>query len=188
MGGYRNPAKSQTTNISNHGRLRDLIDEGRAVDILVPPDNGLMRYGQFHLNLAAGLEDSLIQVINPPWNGGKKETASAESETENDIDEPLEVFPRFTITLHPTYRHSGFFNVGTANEALLGPDGEKIEFFLGESDEAILGTINRTANTNGTPRLMGGTGLRQWFQSEFAEMDILEVEVLSPLSIRLRRR
>lgn len=31
-------------------------------------DHGLLRFGGFHLNLAAALEDSLINDLRPPWN------------------------------------------------------------------------------------------------------------------------
>jgi len=32
------------------------------------PDNGLLHFGDFHVNLAAGLEDSIIKTLNPLWN------------------------------------------------------------------------------------------------------------------------
>jgi hypothetical protein len=44
------------------------------VAIYVLPDNGLLYYGGFHVNLAAGLEDSLVRELQPPWNGGKKDS------------------------------------------------------------------------------------------------------------------
>src|SRR6266404_6664038 len=74
MGGYKNPAPSQTTNVSNNSRIKALLQTGAAVDILALPDNGLLHYGQFHMNLAAGLEDNIISLLNPEWNGN---TASA---------------------------------------------------------------------------------------------------------------
>ncbi|MEX1041350.1 MAG: GIY-YIG nuclease family protein [Pirellulaceae bacterium] len=186
--GYQRPGRTQATNVKNHLQILDLLAQDRAVEVLVLPDSGLMHYGQFHLNLAAGLEDSLIKMISPPWNGGIKEVAAEASDLEDGVDdeEPAALLPTFLVTLHPTYMRYGFFNVGVDSENLLGQDGETIEFFLGESDDAILGTINRRQNRNNTPRLMGGTGLRDWFQSEFQEMDDLEVCVLSPRSIRLR--
>jgi 5-methylcytosine-specific restriction protein A len=49
------------------------LAKGQEVEAYILPDNGLLRYGAFHLNLAAGLEDSLIRELNPAWNGGKKE-------------------------------------------------------------------------------------------------------------------
>ncbi|WP_210392575.1 GIY-YIG nuclease family protein [Variovorax sp. PAMC 28711] len=66
MSGYRNPGKTQTTNISNNRRLLDALDAGSAVEILALPDNGLLHYGRFHLNLAAALEDDIIRVLDPP--------------------------------------------------------------------------------------------------------------------------
>jgi hypothetical protein len=32
-----------------------------------------MRIGAFDLNVAAGLEDSIIRELNPPWNNKNKE-------------------------------------------------------------------------------------------------------------------
>ena len=37
-----------------------LLSKGKSIDIFALPDNGLIHYGGFHLNLAAGLESSLI--------------------------------------------------------------------------------------------------------------------------------
>jgi hypothetical protein len=54
-----------------------VLAAGAAVDIYALPDNGLLHYGRFHVNLAAGLEDDLIRVIDPPWNGGRKEVPAA---------------------------------------------------------------------------------------------------------------
>jgi hypothetical protein len=70
--GYKNPGSTQSTNIKNNANLEKALQTGAAVDILVLPDNGLMQYGQFHLNLAAGLEDSIIYVLRPEWNGPSK--------------------------------------------------------------------------------------------------------------------
>ena len=65
MAEYKNPSATQPTNIKNHNNIRKLLESGAAIDILALPDNGLMHYGQFHLNLAAGLEDSIIEVMQP---------------------------------------------------------------------------------------------------------------------------
>jgi len=74
LAGYRNPSKTQSTNIKNNRNIRDCLAQGKRVEIYVLPDNGLLHYGGFHLNLAAGLEDSLVLDLEPPWNGGKKES------------------------------------------------------------------------------------------------------------------
>src|SRR5205085_11514281 len=57
MQGYRLPGPTQSTNIRNHQNIRSLLETGKSVEIYVLADNGLLRYGDFHVNLAAGLED-----------------------------------------------------------------------------------------------------------------------------------
>ena len=73
MSGYKTPEKTQTTNINNHRRIKEFLSDDVAVEILTLPDSGLLHYGQFHLNLAAALEDAIIRVIDPEWNGGAVE-------------------------------------------------------------------------------------------------------------------
>lgn len=68
MHGYKNPGSSQTTNIENKKNIIEMLQKNFSVSIYVLPDHGLLLYGGFHLNLAAGLEDSLIKDINPKWN------------------------------------------------------------------------------------------------------------------------
>ena len=70
---YKNGTRS--TNLKNKDGITNLLKKNIAVSIFVLPDNGLLTYGGFHLNLAAGLEDSLIRDLSPAWNGGKKEAA-----------------------------------------------------------------------------------------------------------------
>ena len=175
MAGYKTPGRTQTTNINNHRRIREFLAQGVAVDILALPDSGLLRYGKFHLNLAAALEDDIIRLIDPEWNGGVSDSAFSaqqsvpvEPTVEQQGPELQPVTPSvvtFHFVLRPTYYRTGFFNVGVSAEKHLGADGETIELFLGNNAQPILGTINRRANLNRTPRIMGGTGLRNWFNS-----------------------
>lgn len=190
MKGYRNPAESQTTNIRNNTLIREILEGGGTVDIYALPDNGLLHYGAFHLNLAAGLEDDLIRVINPEWNGGRAEPVPLAVEEEPEGTAPLEDLMEgakhsFTFVLQPTYYRTGFFNVGVADEGHLGSDGETIEIYIDSEPQPVLGKINRTANTNQTPRIMGGTALRDWFQGSAAVNDVIRVDVYSPTAIRL---
>ena len=182
MLGYRNPALSQGTNVRNKARIREQLEAGAAVEIFALPDNGLHHYGAFHLNLAAGLEDSIISVLKPPWNGGKPEEPM-EIQTKEPIQE---VRHTFGLTLQPTYHKTGFFNVGVSDQAWFAADGDAIEIFLGSARSPVLGTINRRANDNGTPRIMGGTDVRDWFQSSSDAGAVLKVDVFSPTSIRLK--
>ena len=193
MAAYRTPAASQSTNIGNNRRISACLQADVAVDILALPDNGLMHYGQFHLNLAAALEDDIIRRLAPAWNGGKTEIPAIEPPaSELAADDTAQKTPdmptvgTFTFVLQKTYLRQGFFNVGVDAQALLGADGDTIELFLGESEHPVLGTINRRANTNGTPRIMGGLAVRRWFESHARELSRITVNVMSPTSIRLR--
>jgi hypothetical protein len=186
MAGYRNPGRTQTTNIHIHERIRGQLAEDVAVDIFVLPDTGLLRYGQFHLNLAAALEDDIIRLVNPEWNGGRKEPIDIAVEAELPAHALATVIDSFGLTLQPTYYHRGFFNVRVEQQHLFGADGDTIELFLGSKSDPVQGTINRRVNQNGTPRIMGGVDLRNWFQHVASPGDIVQVSVLSPRSILLQ--
>ncbi len=189
MAGYKRPGRTQTTNINNHRRIREMLAAGVAVEIFALPDNGLLHYGQFHLNLAAALEYDIIRTINPEWNGGRTEPMIEPPERVTGEDVLISpVAGSFAFTLQPSYFRSGFFNVGVSYQEHLGADGETIELFLGDEPRPVLGTINRRANINATPRVMGGTAVRDWFQANAAVGDSVKVEVSSPTSIRLRGR
>jgi hypothetical protein len=68
MYGYANPGPTQSTNIKGNAKIRELLLAGKTVEVYALPDNGLLRYGGFHVNLAAGLEDSIVRDLRPPWN------------------------------------------------------------------------------------------------------------------------
>lgn len=189
MYGYKNPGPTQTTNISNHKRIKDLLSEGAEIEILALPDNGLMHYGQFHLNLAAGLEDDMIIVMNPEWNGGATENSEDSSVSISVDPSKSEQSPHqtFYFKLGRTYFDTGFFNVSVAFGKYFGADSETIELFLGGESQPIFGTINRRADKKkGTPRIMGRVGLRNWFKDNAKVDDDIIVDVMSPTSIRLR--
>ncbi len=66
--GYQKPGPTQSTNISGNRKIYGLIADGKEVNIYALPDNGLLHFGCFHINLAAGLEDSIVQTLHPIWN------------------------------------------------------------------------------------------------------------------------
>ena len=68
MYGYRRPHSTQSTNIKGNRLILEALSSGLSVAIYALPDNGLLYYGGFHVNLAAGLEDSLVNAIKPLWN------------------------------------------------------------------------------------------------------------------------
>lgn len=54
--------------IKNHHNILSAINKGAKVEIYVLPDSGLMKYGDFTINIASALEDSIIKIVQPPWN------------------------------------------------------------------------------------------------------------------------
>ena len=68
MNGYKNPAPTQSTNIKGNNFITETLSANKSVSIYALPDNGLLYYGGFHVNLAAGLEDSLVSSLKPSWN------------------------------------------------------------------------------------------------------------------------
>lgn len=79
MSGYRNPGPTQTTNIRNNQSIREALSQSKRVEIYIFRDTGLMKFGGFHLNMAAGLEDSLVRDLAPPWNGGRKDATDQDA-------------------------------------------------------------------------------------------------------------
>ena len=206
---YQRPCSSQSTNIRNNKNIQELLRMGKTVDIFGLPDNGLLHYGAFHINLAASLEDSLISVIRPEWNGQRTATAtSADPEgplpvretqsreltdgasgqgpnTDGDGTEPP---VRMPLTLQATYFNQGFFNVPVDFQRYFGSDLEKMDIYCGPEKLHVAGYINRTANSNGTPRIMGGAQLKRWMQKSSSVMGVIDVAILSPTSISLLPR
>jgi hypothetical protein len=68
MYNYQRPGPSQSTSIRGNRLISDVVALGKAVEVYALPDNGLLHYGGFHVNLAAGLEDALIAELKPTWN------------------------------------------------------------------------------------------------------------------------
>lgn len=66
--GYRKPGGTQFTNIRLNGLIKAAIAEGKVVEVYVWAGDDLLSYGGFKINLSAGLEDSLIETLSPPWN------------------------------------------------------------------------------------------------------------------------
>lgn len=68
MYGYQNPGPSQSTNIKNGQNITDLLNTSVAVTIYVLVPTEPVMYRGLEINLAGGLEDQLINRLNPPWN------------------------------------------------------------------------------------------------------------------------
>ncbi len=196
MYGYRRPNKSQSTNIKVHNNIREILDAGKRIDILILVNTNPQQHGDYIVNLAAGLEGRLISNIKPEWNGRSKNNLTKamnkiikKTETTNDII-PNIITTKFDITLRNTYYDRGFFNVPTVYTGCFGQDGKDIEMRLeNKSSKTIIGKIDRKDNRKtdrlGTPRIKGSTQLREWIQENFEPQEVMKIEVLSRTSIRL---
>ena len=193
MRGYRNPAETQTTNIRNNSRIREILEADGTVDIYALPDNGLLHYGAFHLNLAAGLEDDLIRVINPEWNGGRAESLPVAVEEEPDRRlAPSRSCWRASNTPSPSSSTRRTTEPGSSTwvsqtRPTWDRTGRPSRSSPSRSPRPCLGrSIARLIRT-ADPRIMGGTALRDWFQATAAVKDLVRVDVFSPTAIRLAR-
>ena len=68
------------------------------------------------------------------------------------------------LTLWNTYYNSGFFNIRVAFDKYVRSDEGSLTLTLGKSRRKIRAFVNRSANQNGTARIMGGAALKDWFQ------------------------
>ena len=96
--------------------------------------------------------------------------------------------PIFNLTLHRTYYNQGFFNVTVDFDRFVRPQEGPVVLRLGLRGPEIQGLINRRANRNGTPRIIGRTRLRDWFQKNFEPMGIVAVDLSSREIIVLHKQ
>lgn len=125
--------KARSTNARVGRAILDALRQGAMVEIYALPDVELHRYGDFHLNLAAGLEDSIIAVLQPEWNGGKKSRIDG---MENVVDTPA-VLPQpepipaidgdpvkvLRVKVGATYFDKGFSTSGWKARTCWAPTG-----------------------------------------------------------------
>lgn len=215
MGGYLRPHASQRTNVRNNLALVQLLRHNRAIDIYAWADPGMHRIGDFHLNYAAGLEDSIIRTLAPPWNGARSAPlivvpveqpvlaepeldelpapASSEGESVSGFEvQTLEdagvirAAPTFDVILGKTYYHQGFFNVPIKFSGLFPEHDTQISIYCGDSRTVIRATVDRRANqSNQTPRIYGRASLANWFSLYKRLDETAKIRVVSTNEIEL---
>lgn len=191
--GYLNPTTSQSTNIRVNGNIIEHLNNDNPIDIFILNDNGLLKFGDFTINIAAGLEDSLISGINPEWNSvGKTKVKNIKPKINSPLptlsaNKEIKLNTSFGVKIGQTYFQQGFFNVPKTFSHHFAEDNSVIEIVLGEEKKQIHGHINRQANKNNAPRIMGGIALRMWIQETFKMNDILNILIISPVSIELSK-
>ncbi|MCA1409487.1 GIY-YIG nuclease family protein [Ensifer sp. IC3342] len=204
--GYCRPGKTQATNQRCHRNIKAAIAEGTEIRIFVFTPITHLRYSDFEINLAAGLEDSLIREFDPPWNGKDRghpisEDAEREEEEESEFgasdvvavaDAPAgprasgQAVATFSVVLGATYYEKGILNLGVEASEYLGKDGDPIRVRFSDGSQTVVSKINRTANRTGAVRVIGGNAqIARWFQENFSEGDTVHGSVVDPHTIAL---
>lgn len=207
--GYRNPHSGQRTNVRCNARIREMTAGGKEIRILVFNPISHLRYGDFDLNLAAALEDSLISSFNPPWNGrqgGRLLTEEAEREegeqlaalaaeksaiTVPEMRDSASPAPitSFKIRLGSAYFNQGLINPGVDASRYLGEHDEPVAILFDNSKDDLLSRIDRHANQGGAVRIVGNNrAIAIWFQKNFRLGDIVEANVLDRNTIQLNSK
>ena len=96
--------------------------------------------------------------------------------------------PIYALTLHKTYYRKGFFNLGVSVDRYIQPSDGPVTIYLGDSTRKLCGRSNRKAQTNRTPRIHGNVPLAHWFMKNFEELDVIDVVILSPNELNLRKK
>lgn len=194
MDGYLRPTTTQKTNLRNHKNILSLLNQKYEVEILAMPDNELHRYGAFNLNYPAALEDSIIKVMKPKWNGQRtdsnleltEESSSTKTASKASLeDTAIPKICSFKFILGKTYMENGFFNVPKSKEHHFGEYKTEIDIFCGNEKLHIKGRISRSHPEGGTPRIRGFDGLRNWFISSHSESDTISVDVIDSSTIQI---
>jgi len=198
MRGYWKPGARQSTNIRNYARIKKALQDGMDVSIYVLTDVAGLTYEGHAVNLADGLEPSLIQTLQPAWNdqgknkgtnpSGKKNISKEESMPKERLTVSKDEIGcvEFLIKLGKAYYNQGFFNIRVDHERYFDGDGAYINIFLEDDPEPIRARIDRRANPNGVPRIMAGKRYRDWAQSNFRIGDKFCIRLLSDGSMRLK--
>jgi|GEM_PF-568980 hypothetical protein len=202
MDGYQQGGPAKSMRERNRERIIAMLMIDQAVDLYAMPDPGNLHYGSFKVNLAAGLQHSLIEALTPVWNQNSSSTrpiarkprqqrmnkrrthlTEADSDTYTDLTTDRPSY-RFLVGFH--YMDKGFFNVPMRYSALFGDDQQKIRILCGRERHTIHGHIDRSTNTNASPRIVGGRKLRHWFQESAGINNPVDIDILAPNAVWIR--
>ncbi|QXP70775.1 hypothetical protein H0I29_01370 [Polaribacter sp. R2A056_3_33] len=116
----------------------------------------------------------------------KDETPVREIKEKRIVDKVSESKDSFVVVLGKKYYEDGFFNVRVRYSDQFGDDLSQIKIQLGDNpNNYTIGKINRTANSNATPRIFAGRLYKNWVQSYFNRGDIFRVDVIEKDFIKL---
>lgn len=187
MNGYKNADKSQRTNIRIRAEIQLLLEKSKPVDILILLDDVGLKYKNYPISLASGLEDNLIAIIKPKWNfRGKMRIKEIELPAENE-GAIIETFPN-TNNIHKTvevilgqeYWNKGFFNFSKKEISLLPNRITDVVLLLGHSEHYAIKGHFHFATKGNQPRVRGNKNLRQWFQQNYKQGDKIRIDIIKP--------
>lgn len=92
---------------------------------------------------------------------------------------------QYALTLYDSYYDKGFFNLGKEFSDALQSQPGTITVLLGRNRQKVTARLDRTAQSNGTPRIHGGRPLTDWFQENFNRGDTITVTVETSSSLHL---
>ncbi len=206
--GYLRPGPTQLTNQRIHSELRKALGGGSLVHVLGFSELEQLRFGQFRLSVASGLEDDIIEQLRPEWNGGDnvdrgsdQTTARSQRSAERRPPKPQRLFapeastaaapqrllPNFPKTIGRAYYENGFFNVPVDFARYFAGHDASISIDCERLPTPVIGRIDRHANGNETPRVMGGRRLRGWFQQNLQVGQQIRVVVNNETHISISR-
>jgi len=199
MDGYESGGPARSTRARNRERIVAMLMLDQPVTLYAMADPGNLIYGSFRVNLSAGLQHSLIQVLDPPWN--RAHSAPAESSTDARAAarkgrpvaaakvEPIDATserPSYRFLVGYLYLNKGFFNVPARYSRVFGKDRERIKILCGRERAPIHGHIDRSSNTNAAPRIIGGPALRDWFAEHAGLNNPVDIDILAPNAVWIR--
>ncbi len=208
MSGYQNGGPPRSMRERNRERIIAMLIIDHPIELYVMADPGNLHYGSFRVNLAAGLQYSLIEALAPPWNKGASRRRSSRSKssrskparsrspsrgprtfTDSDGQEYTDLTincPSYRFLVGYIYMDKGFFNVPMRYSRMFGKDRERIKILCGVEKETIYGHIDRSINTNASPRVIGGKPLKSWFENNAGINHPVDIDILAPNAVWIR--
>ena len=203
MQGYELGGPARSVRARNRERIIGMLMLDQQVALYAMPDPGAMLYGSFRVNLAAGLQHSLIDALDPPWNKSASSlfdsaeptplnmVASAARQRRHSAgdDDPAVLTTEqsgYRFLVGYMYMDKGFFNVPARYSRLFGKDREKIKILCGRDKSTIHGHIDRSSNTNAAPRIVGGGALKSWFEEHAGLNNPVDIDILAPNAVWIR--
>lgn len=198
MNGYKNAGGSQHTNIRVQKELKLLLSQNKDVKIYVLVDKSNYKYSGVRIQLAAGLEDSLIEDIQPEWNflgKGKTKTRIKEQEVVSADDNVLvesnqvmildkSIISTYAIKTNEPQNGRINFPKKQIDYKKLPPYDTLVTVYLGKEGGTFF-EAKLIDSGNGNARINKSL-LRNWYDKEhLSEQENFTLEIINPTIFRI---